>query len=158
LLAGKAYGTVPPIISGQPEDSLVPTWIERMFRRECIRRLSAWAAVVLLTALVLTANLRYARNFLYGPFPTTGHEFSKITAPNTAEKYFVKVTGSNVVDTGLQEIEVESRNGVEENRRVSAGYYALVVGNRYLIVKSSNPSPKQLRVNSSSSPATSLTT
>jgi hypothetical protein len=117
----------------------MPTWIERMFRREGIRRLSAWAAVVLLTALVLTANLRYARNFLYGPFPTTGHELSKITDPNTAEKYFVKVTGSNVVDTGLQEIEVESRNGVEENRKVSAGYYALVVGNRYLIVKSSKP-------------------
>jgi hypothetical protein len=117
----------------------MPTWIERMFRRECLRRLSAWAALVLLTALVLTANLRYARNFLYGPFPATGHELTKITDPGTAEKYFVKVTGSKLVNTGLQEMEVESRNGVEESRKVSAGYYALLVGDRYLIVKSSKP-------------------
>jgi hypothetical protein len=115
------------------------TWIERMFRRECIRRLSAWAVVVLLTALMLTANLRYARNFLYGPFPATGYELKKITDPDRAEKYFVKVTGSKVVNTGLQEIEVETRNGVEESSKVSAGYYALLVGDRYLIVKSSKP-------------------
>ncbi|PYU69110.1 MAG: hypothetical protein DMG49_14160 [Acidobacteria bacterium] len=110
-----------------------------MFRRECIRRLSAWAAVVLLTALTLTANLRYARNFLYGPFPVTGHELNKITDPHSTERYFVQVKGSKVVDTGLQEIEVQTRNGVEENRKVSSGYYALLVGDRYLIVKSSKP-------------------
>ena len=115
------------------------TWIERMFRRECIRRLSAWAAVTLLTALLLTANLRYARNFLYGPFPATASELSKITDPNAADKYFVKVVGSKVVNTGLQEIEIESSGGVEQSRKVSAGYYALQVGNRFLIVKSSKP-------------------
>ena len=117
----------------------MPTWIERMFRRECIRRLSAWAALVLVTALMLTANLRYARNFLFGPFPATENELNKITDPSTAKNYFVKVVGTKVVDTGLQEIEIESSNGVEQSRHVSAGYYALLVGDRYLIAKSSKP-------------------
>jgi hypothetical protein len=117
----------------------MPTWIERMFRRECIRRLSAWTVVALLTGLLLVADLRYARNFLYGPFPTTENELSKITDPNTTEKYFVNVVGSKVVDTGLQEIEIESNHGVEQSRHVSAGYYALLVGDRFLIVKSSKP-------------------
>jgi len=129
----------PPIISDRPENFLMPTWIERMFRRECIRRLSAWVVVVLLTVLLLTANLRYAHNFLYGPFPATENELSKITDPNTAEKYFVKVVGSKIINTGLQEIEVESRGGVEQSRKIAAGYYALQVGNRFLIVKSSKP-------------------
>jgi hypothetical protein len=117
----------------------MPTWIERMFRRECIRRLCAWAVVTLLTILLLTGNLRYARNFIYGPFPATDSDLSKITDPNTAERYFVKVSGSRVVNTGLQEIEIETRNGAEESRHVTAGYYALQVGDRFLIVKSSKP-------------------
>jgi hypothetical protein len=117
----------------------MPTWIERMFRRECVRRLSAWAIVGLLTVLLLTGNLRYGHNFLYGPFATTDAELGKITDPNSAEKYFVKVSGSRVVNTGLQEIEVETRNGAEESRHVTAGYYALQVGDRFLIVKSSKP-------------------
>ena len=53
--------------------------------------------------------------------------------PNSAERY------SNVVDTGLQEIEVETRKGVEENCKVSSGYHTLLVGDCYLIVKSSKP-------------------
>jgi len=53
--------------------------------------------------------------------------------PNSAARY------SKVVDTGLQEIEVEARKGVEENCKVSCGYYTLLVGDRYLIVKSSKP-------------------
>ncbi len=53
--------------------------------------------------------------------------------PNSAESY------SKVFDTGLQEIEVEIRKGVEENRKVSCGYCALLVGDRYLMVKSSKP-------------------
>jgi hypothetical protein len=117
----------------------MPTWIERMFRRECIRRLSAWAALVLLTALMLTADRRYARNFLYGPFPAAENELSKITNPDSADHYFVKVTGSKIIDTGIQEIEIESSNGVEKSRKVAAGYYALQVGDRFLIVKSSTP-------------------
>jgi hypothetical protein len=62
----------------------MPTWIERMFRRECIRRLTAWAALVLLTALMLTADLRYARNFLHGPYLATEHELLQITNPDSA--------------------------------------------------------------------------
>ena len=59
--------------------------------------------------------------------------------PNSAESY------SKVVDTGLQEIEVEIRKGVEENRKVSCGYCALLVGDRYLMVKSSKPISNNFR-------------
>jgi hypothetical protein len=88
---------------------------------------------------MLTADLRYARNFLHGPYPATENELRKITNPDSAERYFVNVKGSRVVDTGIQEIEIQSRNGVEQSRKVSSGYYALQVGDRFLIVKSSRP-------------------
>jgi len=136
LLAGSACAKVAANYF-RPEDSLMPTWIERMFRRECIRRLSAWGALLLLTILMLIADLRYARNFLHGPFPATENELRRITNPDSAERYFVSVTGARVVNTGIQEI--ESRNGVEQSRKVSSGYYALQVGDRFLIVKSSRP-------------------
>jgi len=89
----------PPIISGRPEDSLMPAWIESMFR-----------------ARMHSPPLRL-----------------DCADPNCAESY------SKVVDTGLQEIEVEARKGGGENRKVSCGCHALLVGDRYLIMKSSKP-------------------
>ena len=48
----------------------------------------------------------------------------------------MRVTGSRLIDTGIQQIRTKKRAGVE-SRSVSATNYALVIGDRLLIVKRS---------------------
>src|SRR5258708_32406388 len=40
------------------------------------------------------------------------------------------------METGVQEVRVETESGVEKSRTVTTNYYALEVGNRLLVVKS----------------------
>ena len=47
------------------------------------------------------------------------------------------MTGSKAVDTGIQQVTVRRRAGVETSREVSAGYYVLAVGDRLLVTKQS---------------------
>jgi hypothetical protein len=80
-------------------------------------------------------NVRYITNFASGPYALQPGQLGQISDAEKAPHYFVSVTGTNVVDTGVQEITTETRNGAKENSYVSAGYYAVLVGDRYLIVK-----------------------
>jgi hypothetical protein len=54
-------------------------------------------------------------------------------APDGSPRYYVQVTGTRAINTGLQELSVDSQTG---GRSVSANYYALELGQRYLVVKS----------------------
>src|SRR5262249_51139991 len=64
-----------------------------------------------------------------------------ITDVSAAPRYFVHVAGSKAIDTGIQQITTRTSHGVETSRSVSAAYYALVVGDRLLIVKSAERMP-----------------
>src|SRR5579872_5071911 len=117
------------------------TWILQMCRRSCSRQLVAWG-VVFAGALVFgTLNTRYINNFLNGPFPVGEQELEHIADPGEAPQYFVRVVGTRALDTGIRQITTTERGGVEESRRVSAEYYALQVGDKFLIVKSSSGEP-----------------
>jgi hypothetical protein len=98
--------------------------------------------LVLTAGLVFGAlNIRYVTNFLNGPFPMGSAELDQVGDPAEASQYFVRVSGSRAFDTGIRQITTSERGGVEESRRVSAEYYALQVGSRFLIVKSSSGEP-----------------
>jgi hypothetical protein len=117
------------------------TWVLRMCRRSCIRQLFAWA-MALATGLAFGAlNVRYVRNFINGPFPMGTAELDRLVDPAEVTEYFVRVSGTQALDTGIRQITTTERGGVEESRRVSAEYYALQVGNRFLIVKNSSGEP-----------------
>jgi hypothetical protein len=107
-----------------------------MIRARCVRRATAWGLALGCTILFAIAQYRYISNFLMGPFHFGQPELESITDVSTAPRYFARVTGSKAIDTGIQQITVRKRGGVETGRSVSGAYYALVVGDRLLVVKS----------------------
>ena len=101
----------------------------------CRRRAVAWCVILAGAVLFGVAQSRYVSNFLKGPFELGAPELDAITDVSTTPRYFVSVTGSKAIDTGIQQVTTRKHAGVETSRSVSAAYYALVVGDRFLIVK-----------------------
>lgn len=112
------------------------TWILRMCRAKYRNQLIAWGLTTALGVAVAFANTRYIGNFLRGPFNAGAAELERLGDATTAPHYFVKVAGTKAMDTGLQEVTTQTEAGVEKSRRVTANYYALQVGDRLLVVKS----------------------
>lgn len=117
------------------------TWIFRICRQTAQRQLIAWL-LLLAAGLGLGAYYwRYVVDFARGPFNTSAAELRAIQEVAVAPHSFVRVTGETVNDTGVQEETVESENGAETKRYVSASYYALLIDHRYLVVKSASTPP-----------------
>jgi hypothetical protein len=112
------------------------TWILKNVRARSARRVWAWGLALAVFGLFAYGQSRYIANFFGGPYSLGAAELSAIANAAEAPRYFVRVTGSKVLDTGIQELTVRQRDGVETGRSVSAGYYALVVGDRLLVCKS----------------------
>ncbi len=120
---------------------MMSSWLVQMCRRSCRRKLLTWIGVAAAVGLLWFANTRYLSNFVSGPYAVSESDLVAITQPEAALRYFVKVDASEMLDTGLQQISVETQNGREVSRRVSAAYYTAVVGERLLIVKSATEPP-----------------
>lgn len=112
------------------------TWVLRMVRQRCLRRVVAWGLALGLAALATYSQARYLRNFFGGPYTLGEAELAAIDDAWATPRYFARVTGTETADTGIQQITVEKRSGREVGRRVSAAYYVLFVGDRLLLVKS----------------------
>jgi len=111
------------------------TWVHQEVRAVCRRRVVAWCLILAGAVLFALAQSRYISNFVSGPFEVGQPELDAIADASTTPRYFVSVTGSKAIDTGIQQITTRKHAGVETGRSVSAAYYALVVGDRFLIVK-----------------------
>lgn len=116
------------------------TWIHRMVRSRCVRRLGAIAAALACVALLGYGQERYIQNFVMGPYAFGQQQLDAIGDVADAPRYFVRVSGSEALDTGIQQISIEKRKGVETKRSVTAAYYALVVGQKLLVCKSGSGS------------------
>src|ERR1039458_3477370 len=112
------------------------TWIQRMCRDVSRRQVIAWASVFLAGALVIAFNARYVKNFVGGPYAVQAADLAQITDAQKTPHYFIPTTGDKVVDTGVQEITTTTRDGMKEGSAVSSGYYGVLIGDRFLIVKS----------------------
>ena len=93
----------------------------------------------MVTAIVVwiyAENSAYMKAFFKGPPPATAADLDMAEHEVNGEELiatpYVTITGDKVLNMGVQE--VTTYEGVIKN--VSAGYYALEVGNRILIVKS----------------------
>jgi hypothetical protein len=120
------------------------TWIIRLCRETSRRQVIAWAFALTAGVLFLIANARYVVNFIRGPYALRATELAQISDPETTPHYFISVHADKVLDTGIQEITTTTENGVKQGSYVSAGYYAVLVGDRYLIVKSATKPPSQI--------------
>ncbi|HEV8400944.1 MAG TPA: DUF6709 family protein [Gemmatimonadales bacterium] len=112
------------------------TWVLKKIRAVSFRRVIAWGATLVGGVLLFTSNQRYIENFLNGPYTLGAAELDAIDDVATTPRYFARVTGSRVIDTGLREYSVRSSGGVETGRSEAGAYYALVVGEKFLIFKS----------------------
>src|SRR5258708_40007355 len=112
------------------------SWIVEMWRAKYRKQVIAWGLTAALGVAIAFVNSRYIANFLRGPFDVGAAELAQLGDVTTAPHYFVKVAGTKALATGLQEVSVETESGVEKSRTVTANYYALEVGNRLLVVKS----------------------
>ncbi len=120
------------------------TWIIRLCRETSRRQVIAWAFALTAGVLFLIANARYVANFIRGPYPLRSAELAQISDIETTPRYFVSVHADKIMDTGIQEVTTTTENGVKEGSYVSAGYYAVLVGERYLIVKSTTKPSAQI--------------
>src|SRR5262245_33022753 len=110
-------------------------WILGMVNGRSLRRVVAWVVVVAAVVLLVNGQRRYFRNFFGGPYVLGAAELGAIGDVAQTPRYFVKVTGSQVEESGIQEITVRKRHGFETGRSVS-NYYVLTVGDRFLVCKS----------------------
>ena len=112
------------------------TWIERTARQKSIGQVVLFLVVTAIVAWIFAANGAYVKVFFKGPPPATAADLDAAQNADSSNQPiatpYVTITGDKVLSTGVQE--VTTYEGVIKN--VSAGYYALEVGNRILIVKS----------------------
>jgi uncharacterized protein DUF6709 len=115
----------------------VDTWIHQMCHRSVVRQLVAWGIAVAIVGLLLFQSRAYIAGFVKGPRSMSGADLAQVQDPDGSPQYFVALQGPRTVETGVEEYTVRTENGEEVSREVSSIYYALQVGDRYVIVKSS---------------------
>lgn len=112
------------------------TWIERTARQKSIGQVVLFLVVTAIVVWICAENRAYLKVFFKGPPPATAADLDMAEHEVNGEELiatpYVTITGDKVLNTGVQE--VTTTDGFIKN--VSAGYYALEVGDRILIVKS----------------------
>jgi Family of unknown function (DUF6709) len=129
------------------------TWVHQQLRAMYRRRVIAWCVILGCAVLFALAQSRYIKNFISGPFDVGQAELDAIGDVSAAPHYFVSVTGSKAIETGIQQITTRKRAGVETSRSVSAAYYVLVVGNRLLVVRRAEGTPTAVQGELTAMPA-----
>lgn len=111
------------------------SWISKRIRSVSFRRVVVWSLVLAAGVLLATSDRRYIANFLRGPYRLARADLDSIRDITTTPRYYARVSGEKVLDTGIRQYSVHTRNGVETGRTESAAYRAFVFGNRFLIVR-----------------------
>ncbi|MDR3753026.1 MAG: hypothetical protein P4K93_16845 [Terracidiphilus sp.] len=112
------------------------TWIERTARQKSVGQVVLFLLVTAIVVWICAENSAYLKVFFKGPPPATAADLDmaehEVNGEEPIATPYVTITGDKVLNTGVQE--VTTYEGVIKN--VSAGYYALQIGGRILIVKS----------------------
>src|SRR5438045_680565 len=118
-------------------------WISKRIRIVSRRRVIAWSLALIVGVLAATSDHRYLANFVGGPYALTQADLDSIRDVTAAPRYYARVIGNRVLDTGLRQYTVHTQNGVETSREESSAYNALAIGNHYLVVRTAadNASP-----------------
>jgi hypothetical protein len=111
------------------------TWIAKRIRSTSLRRVVAWTVALVLGVLVATSDHRYVANFLSGPYALAQADLDSISDVTLTPRYYARVAGEKVIDTGIRQYRVQTRNGVETSREESGAYQAFVIGDRFLVVR-----------------------
>jgi len=110
-------------------------WIATRIRTAARRRFVAWTLVLVVGVFLATSDRRYIANFFGGPYELAQADLDSIGDIALTPHYFARVKADRVLDTGIRQYTVHTQNGVETGRSESAAYHALVLGKRFLVVR-----------------------
>jgi uncharacterized protein DUF6709 len=111
------------------------SWIVKRIRATSRRRVIVWTLVLVVGVLAATSDHRYIANFLRGPYPLARADLDAIGDVTTTPRYYARVAGERVIDTGIRQYTIHTQSGVETSREESGAYNALAFGDRYLVVQ-----------------------
>jgi hypothetical protein len=86
---------------------------------------------IIIVAALFILNMRYFYNFIVGPVEISSASLVALPAADTPQRYWLKVNGQELVDTGIQYVST-SKNG---SKTVDNSYYAMLLEKRLLLVK-----------------------
>jgi hypothetical protein len=110
-------------------------WLEQQVRALGVRKLAVAGVLLVIILLVLGGNSRYYINYVKGPTPMDRAQLDTVRDVEALDRYWVRLEVDRVVDTGVEEISVRKKRGVERSRSVSGRFYAALVGERLLLIK-----------------------
>jgi hypothetical protein len=107
------------------------TIVHKAVRRATLNKLALGMLGLVILAVVGLLSANYLYNFAAGPFLTDSATITSLSDLQGLQNYFVVVAGDDALDTGYQYYE-ENTSG---DQKILANYMALVLGDRYLLVK-----------------------
>ena len=110
-------------------------WIVNRIRATSLRRVIVWSLVLVGGVLLATSDHRYIANFLRGPYQLAQADLDSIRDVMQTPRYYARVAGDRVIDTGIRQYTIHTQNGVETSREESGAYNAFAIGNRFLVVR-----------------------
>jgi len=111
------------------------SWIAKRIRTTSLRRVIVWSFALVGGVLLVTSDHRYIANFLRGPFTLAQADLDSIRDVALTPRYYARVAGDRVIDTGIRQYTIHTQNGIETSREESGAYNAFAIGNRYLVVR-----------------------
>jgi hypothetical protein len=93
--------------------------------------------VCILVALVglLLVSGKYYCNFFMGAAAIDEHELSRMTSSAGRFRNYVKVSGGEIFDTGMEQVKTKTRNGVKVSEDVEARYSVIEISDKLLLIK-----------------------
>jgi hypothetical protein len=111
------------------------SWIANRIRATSLRRVIVWSFALVGGVLLATSDHRYIANFLRGPYTLAQADLDSIRDVALTPRYYARVAGDRVIETGIRQYTIHTQNGIETSREESGAYNAFAIGNRYLVVR-----------------------
>ena len=111
------------------------SWIVKRIRATSLRRVFVWSLALVGGVVLATSDHRYIANFLRGPYPLVQADLDSIHDVTLTPRYYARVAGDRVIDTGIRQYTIHRQNGIETSREESGAYNAFAMGNRFLVVR-----------------------
>jgi hypothetical protein len=113
----------------------VDSWIVTRIRTTSRRRVIVWTLVLVGGVLLATSDHRYIANFFRGPYALAQADLDSIRDVEHTPRYYARVAGDRVIDTGIRQYTIHTQSGIETSREESGAYNAFAIGTRYLVVR-----------------------
>jgi len=113
----------------------VDSWIVTRIRTTSLRRVIVWTLGLVGGLLLATSDHRYIANFFRGPYQLAKTDLDSIRDVEHTPRYYARVAGDRVIDTGIRQYTIHTQSGIETSREESGAYNAFAIGNRYLVVR-----------------------